>query len=114
MLERRIDADDLGICLRLDEAGRPVTGVAPDAAALPRVRLVAHDPDGHRERPVAESREIVDEPLDPRLVAERGMEVGRRRRRLGRVDAADAVDVIQMLRLRVVRLEVGVADGPRR
>ena len=63
---------------------------------------------------MAKASQIVDELLDARLVTERRMQIRRARRRLGRVDAADAVHLVEVLGLRVVGLEVGVGERPRR
>ena len=43
--QRRLDADDLGVGLGLDEAGEAVAGGAADAGALLRRGLVEHDAD---------------------------------------------------------------------
>src|SRR5207249_7047025 len=112
VLERRVDADHLRVGLRLDETREAVTGVAPDAAALPRVLLVEHEADRNRERPVPLGDEAVEDRLDARLVADRGMEVRSARGRLGRVAPPEAVHLVELLGLGVVALEILVADRP--
>ena len=114
MRQRRIDADHLRVGFRLHQAWEAVAGVAADAPAAVRIGLVAHDADRHRERPVAEPAQVVDQLLDARLVAERRMQVGRTGARLGRVGAALAVHLVQMLGARVVGLELAVLDRPGR
>ena len=66
------------------------------------------------ERVQAGRREIVGELLDPRLVRDGRERVGRARGRLGRILAAGSVHLVELLGLRVVGLELGVADRPRR
>src|SRR5438128_7440626 len=112
MPEGGIHADHLRVRLRVDEAREAVAGVAADAAALPRVLLVEHDADGHVERPVPDARQVVDQLLDARLVAEGWMEVGRARGRLRRIAAAEPVHLVEVLGLRVVRLQVVVRARP--
>ncbi len=90
-----------------------VAGVAADARAFQRARLVEHDAERHVKGPAALGREVVVQLLDARFVADGGERVGRARLRLGRVGAALAVDAIQPLGLRVVRLEIVVRDRPR-
>ena len=114
MLERRPHAEHLGVGLRVDEAREAVAGGAANAGAERRVRLVEHDPARRVERPVAGGREVVGELLDPWLVGHGGMRVRRARRRLGRVLSARAVHVVELLRERVVRLQLVVGDRPRR
>jgi len=63
---------------------------------------------------VAGLRERVGELLDARLVRDRRMRVRPTGGRLGRVLAAGAVHLVELLRLRVVRLELVVGDRPRR
>ena len=79
-----------------------------------RVRLVEHDPARRVERLVAGRLEVVRELLDPRLVRHGGMRVRRARRRLGRILAPRAVHLVELLRQRVVRLELVVGDRPGR
>ena len=114
MRERRIDADHLGVALRVHQAREAVAGLAADAAALLRIRFVEHDPERHVERAQPVRRQVVVQLLDARLVLHGREPVRRARPRLGRIDAALAVDLIEVLGLRVVRLELVVADRPRR
>ena len=57
--------------------------------------------------------EVVGELLDPRLVGDRRERIRRARRRLGGILAAGAVHLVELLRLRVVRLQLLVGDRPR-
>ena len=114
MLERRPDPEDLGVGLALDQRWEAVAGRAADADA---VRLVAFEqPDAARgvERVVAGPLQVVRQLLDPRLVGDRRERVGAAGPRLGRVLGVVAVDLVELLRLRVVRLELVVRDRPRR
>src|SRR5207237_9416560 len=77
-----------------------------------RVLLVEHEADRNRERPVSLAGEAIEDRLDARLVADRGVEVWRARRRLGRIAPPEAVHLVELLRLGVVRLEVVLVDRP--
>ncbi len=68
----------------------------------------------HVKRPESRAGEVLVQLLDARLMADRGILVGRAGRRLGRILAALTVDLVEMLGLGVVRLEVVVADRPGR
>ena len=114
VLEGRPNAEHLGVGLRVHEAGEAVAGRTADAGRERRVRLVEHDPARRVERVVAGCREVVGELLDPRLVRHGGMRIGRAGRRLGRVLAARAVHLVELLRERVVRLQLVVRDRPGR
>jgi hypothetical protein len=114
MSERWLHRDHLGVRLGADEARIAVAGVAPDAAARVRAPLVEHDPERRVERPEPLGCEIFRQRLQPRLVAHRGVRERAARPRLRRILAALPVHLVQGLCLRVVRLEVLVADGPRR
>ena len=92
--------------------GKPVAGGAPDARAEGRLGLVEHDAARRVERVQPDPGQVVEQPLDPRLVRHRRERVRRRSRWLGRVLAADAVHLVELLGLRVVRLEHVVADRP--
>src|SRR5215207_1495202 len=92
----------------------PVAGGAPDALALAAVPLIEHHAQRHVKRTATEPGEVVTELLDPRFVAHRRVEVGRAGRRLARIRAALAMDLVEVLRLRVVRLELVVSDRPGR
>ena len=114
MRQRRIDADHLRVALRVNQTGEAVAGLAADAAALVRVRFVQHDPERDMERTQPVRRQVVVQLLDARLVLHGREPVRRARPGLGRIDAALAVHLIQVFGLRVVRLELVVADRPRR
>ena len=112
--QSRVDADDLRIAFRLNQAREPIAGVATDASAVVRVGLVEHDAERHVKRAQPVPGQIVVEALNPRLVLHGGERIRCTRPRLGRVDAARAVHVVQILGPGVVRLEVVVADRPGR
>ena len=112
-LERRPDAQHLGVGLRVHQAREAVARGAPHAVAVRHVVLSEADAAGRVEGVQPGRREIVGELLDARLVADRGERVRRRRRRLGRVLAARAVDLVELLGERVVRLHLLVGDRPR-
>ena len=52
--------------------------------------------------------------MNARFMADRRMRIRRARRRLGRIFAAIAVHVIKPFRFGVIRLYVGVTNGPCR
>ena len=109
----RTCAEHLRVRFRMHEAREAVAAPAAYALRERRARLVEHDPAGGVERVVAGGGEIVGELLDPRLVRDGGVGVGRARGRLGRILATRAVHVVQLLRERVVRLQLVVGDRPR-
>ena len=98
----------------MHEAREAVARGTANAGAERLVRLVEHDPAGSVEGPVAGGREVVGELLDPWLVRDGGMRVRRAGRRLGRVLSARAVHLVELLRERVVRLQLVVGDRPGR
>ena len=114
VLQRRPDAEHLGVGLRVHEAREAVAGGAPDAVAVRPVRLEQPHAARRVERVQPRRLEVVGELLDARLVADRGEGVGRGRRRLGRVLPARAMDLVALLGERVVRLQLVVGDRPRR
>src|SRR4029450_10196809 len=98
-LERGLHAERVGVRLRLDEAREAVAGRAADARARGRALLVAADAERDMEGPGPVAREVLGESLDARLVADRGVRIGRARPWLRGVLAAGAVHVIQPLAL---------------
>ena len=104
----------LGVRLRMHETREAVAGRAADAGRERRVGLVEHDPARRMKRPVSRGREVVGELLDPWLVRHGGMRVRRARGRLGRVLPTRPVHVVELLRERVVRLQLLVGDRPGR
>ena len=94
LLERRVHADDLRVGLGIYETGMPVAPRAPNTLAFVPVLFVKHDAHGQQKRMVPDALEVIAQLLDPRLVADRRIEIGRARRRFGRVDTAPAVHLI--------------------
>jgi hypothetical protein len=113
MLERWAYGDHLGIRLRVDNTWEAVAVGAAHAPRVGRVRLVEHDPARSVKRVVARAGQIVRELLDARLVRDRRVRVVVACMRLGRILAARSVNLVELLRLRVVRLELLVGDRPR-
>ena len=113
VLERRPDAEHLGVRLRVHEAREAVARGAAHAVAVRHVGLDQPDAARRVEGPEPGRLEVVGELLDARLVADRGERVRRRRGRLGRILAARAVDLVELLGERVVRLHLRVVDRPR-
>ena len=103
----------LGVGLGVDQAGEAVAGRAADAMAV-RSSLVQPDPAGRVEGEVARRLEVVRELLDPRLVRDRRVRVRPARRWLGRVLATRATNLVQVLRERVVGLQLLVVNRPGR
>ena len=113
MLERRPHAEHLGIRLPMHGADEPVAVRAADARAVRHVRLVQANPARCVERVQAGRLEVVRELLDPRLVRDGGVRIGRARESLRGVLAVGAMHLVVVLGLRVVRLELVVRDRPR-
>ena len=117
VLERRVDADDLGVGLGPDQAGEAVDPVAPDARTGPGRPAVGVldevDADRQVERVQALLLEVVAELLDARLVPDRRERIRGAGRALGGVLAVLAVHPVEVLGLGVERLQVLVADRPR-
>ena len=112
--ERRVDRHHLRVGLGAHQARVAVTGLAPDAAAGPRVALVEHDAERHVERAQADPGPVVVQLLEAGLVAHRRMRVRRARGRIRRIHAPLPVHVVEALGRGVVGLHVLVADRPGR
>ena len=110
----RSHAVHVGIGLGIHHARIAVAGVAADARTVDHVLLVQLQADGNREGVVAQLAHAVEQFLDARLVADRGVRVRARTRRFGGIGAARAVHVEQRLGRGVVGLEVRVSKRPRR
>src|ERR1700746_2923977 len=113
MLDRFIDAHNLCVGLSAHQAGKAVAGIAANAAALVRVLLVEHDPDRYMKGLETRTCEVVGQLLNARLMADGGPWIGGVRRRFGRIFSAVSVHLIQILGLRVVRLQIVIAERPR-
>src|SRR5215216_3460940 len=91
-----------------------VAGTAADAPAPWPVPLVQHDAERRVERVEAEPGEVLAELLQPRLVADGGIPVGRAGRRLRRILTPRSVHLIQVLGFRVIGFQLVIADRPGR
>jgi len=114
VLEGRVDGTHLRVGLRVNQAGKAVTGLAADAAAGVGIFLVEHDAERRVKRAQAQTREVVGQLLDARLMAHRRLRVGSAAFRLGGVLAGVAVHVVEPLGFGVVGLHVVVGDRPGR
>src|SRR5262245_15727332 len=114
ILERRIDADDLGVRLGAEEAGMPVARRTTNARALPGRLFVDSDAERDVKRPQPLALQIVMELLDARLMAHRWKQVGGAGVGLGWIYPASAVNLIEVLGLGVVGLQLVVSDRPSR
>ena len=112
VLDGWADAEHVCVGLSVCQAGEAVEAVAANAAPGFGVGFVEVEPDGKVERPMPGPHQVVVQLLDPRLVRDGGVGEWARARRLGGVLAGLAVDEVESLGLGVVRLEVGVGDGP--
>ncbi len=112
VLERRAHGRHLGVGLGVDEAREAVARGAADAPAERRALLVQHHAARGVERVVPGRRQVVRQPLHPRLVGQRRERVLGAGERFGGVLAPNAMDAVQPLRAGVVRLQVVVADRP--
>ena len=114
----RIDADGLGICLAVDQAGETVHPVTANARAGMGGLAVLVLVEQHAQRQMggvqAEPLEIVVEFLNARLVLDGRIGELAAARPVGGVFAGGAVHVIQAFGLGIVRLEVLVGQRPRR
>ncbi len=82
MLEGRTDAEHLGVGLGVQRAWEAVAVRAAHTDAVRHVRLVEQDPAWRVERVIAGGGQVIRELLDPRLVGDRGIGVGRAGRRV--------------------------------
>ena len=73
MLQSRVHAADLRVALGVEQAGKAVAGIAPDALRFARVVFVEHDAERDVEGLVPERQQIVVELLNARLVGDGGM-----------------------------------------
>src|SRR5690606_10199842 len=96
----------------MNQAGKPVAGLAPDAGAVRHIAFVQHDRARCREWMVAGSGHVLEKLLNARLLRYWRTRIGSTGRRLGRILAAQPVHVIHLLRFGVVRLQILVADRP--
>ena len=112
MLQRRPYREHIRVRLRVHQAREAVAGPAAHAVAVEGVLLVQQHPAGRVERVQPGGGEIVGELLHPRFVTYRWERVGRAGGGLRRVLAAGAVHLVELLGLRVVGLELVVADRP--
>src|SRR5262245_30328656 len=108
--EGGVDSAGLGVALTAEPAREPVAGRAADAAPA----RTPVDPHGARARVdtlLAQSRRKL---FDVRLVPQGRIREGAAAPGLGRVLAGRTVHAVHLLGLGVVRLEVFVAERPRR
>ena len=112
VLERRADAEHLGVRLAVHRTREAVAVLAPHARAVRHVRLDQSNAARRMERVIAGAGQVVGELLDPRLVRDGRERIRRARMRFGRILAAGAVHLVQLLGPRVVRLEHVVGDRP--
>ena len=118
------DAVDVGVGLGVDEAGIAVAGVAADALGLVGIGFVAFEAERDGEGVDAEFADVGLDGLHARLIREGGVRVlggveglsgiegGAEAAGDGGRGAEIAVDVEEGFGLAVVRLEIGVEDGP--
>src|ERR1700757_1363481 len=114
MLDCLIDAYNLRVGLGTDQTGKAIAGIAANAAALVRVLLVEHDPDRYVEWLQTRTREVVGQLLDSRLMGDSGPGIRGTGFRFGGIFSSVSVHLIQILGLRVVRLQIVIADRPCR
>ena len=114
MLDRLIDAHNLRVGLGAHQAGESVAGVAANAAALLRILFVEHDPDRNVEGLQAGTRKVIRQLLNTGLVADGRPRIGSFSWRLRRIFSAIAVHLIKIFGLRVIGLQIVIADRPRR
>ena len=117
VLDRPVDADDLGVRLAVGQAGKTIKGVAAHAGAMGQgspFLFIEQDRERLGIGMVADPGQLVVKLLDARLVADLRVRVGGAGPGLGRVRAAQAVDVEELLGAGVVGLKHIVAERPSR
>src|SRR5215471_21152384 len=97
----------------MNQTWKPIAGAAANACAVGHVLLIEHDSTRGLKWVIARCMQVVKELLDAWLMGNGRIGIWGTRRRFGRVHSADAVHMIHLLGLRVKRLHVVVADGPR-
>ena len=102
------------VALGANQAGKAIARLTPDAPAGVGILLVQHDAERYVKRPEPALDQVVVQLLDAWLVADCRIRVLRARPGIRGIDAAFAVDVVQALGLGVIRLQLLVADRPRR
>lgn len=114
ILDSLIDTYNLRVGLGAHQTGESVASVAAYAAAFVRVLFIKHDPDGHMKRFQARTCEVFGQLLNARLMANGGPGIRGVSGWLGGIFSTISVDLIEILRLRVVRLHIVIADRPSR
>jgi len=94
MAERGADGDHLGVRFGMHEARVSVAGIAFQAMTSRTVRFIQHDGRWGMERMMARLDEVVIQPLDPRLVRDRGVGIRLASERLRGILTAQPMDVV--------------------
>src|SRR5215472_15620541 len=98
----------------MNQAGKAIAGLAPNAFAVRHVCFIEHDSAWGRKGVKTRGMEVLKELLDAWLAGHRRIGVWSAGRRLGWVHATRTVHLIHLLGLRIVRFHVVVADRPGR
>ena len=115
MLESRIHANNLRIRFAVDQARKSVECGTTHAGARVQgltVLFIEQNAERQRKGMMAEPLQIVVKLLNARFVAYWRMAVGGARRTFRGIDPVFSMNVIQVLRFRVIRLEVLIAERP--
>src|SRR5215831_8963648 len=98
----------------MNQAGKAIAGLAPNAFAVRHVLFIKHDSARGREGVKTGGLEVLKQLLDAWLAGHRRIGVWSARRRLGWVDATRTVHLVHLLGLHIIRFHVVVADRPGR
>ncbi len=112
IFQRGPDRNDFGIGFGVNQAREAVAGVATNATAMSHVRLVQQDAGRRIRRAITRALQAVGQFLDARLVADGRERIRRAGRWFGGIVAASAVDMVEPFRLRVIRFQILITDGP--
>src|SRR5438477_6515072 len=114
ILDCFVHAHNLRVGLGTHKASESVAGVAANATTLLRIFFVEHDPDRNVEGLQAGTRKVIRQLLNTGLMAHGRPRIGSFSWRLRRIFSAIAVHLIKIFGLRVIGLQIVIADRPRR
>src|SRR5882672_9348609 len=113
MLQRRVNADSLGISFGANQTWMTVASVATNAGASSRVLFIDPNPKRHVKRLQARSLKIIVQMLNTLLVTDGRILVGRAGVWFCWIFTARTMHLIEVFSFGVIRLQLVVTDGPR-
>src|ERR1041385_112100 len=114
MIERWHNATDMRVSFCVDQVGIAVAGAAPNAWTLPPILFVKHYTERRVKWVQSESREIVAQWLDARIVTDRRIRKCPASVRLSGIFPGFAMYMINAFCLGVVRLQLAIRNRPGR